>query len=139
MLLAGRPYQEVKLRELLSANRRLGTLYLLKGDLKQFWRFVYPAPAKRGFDRWYRRAMYSKIPKLKVFAETLKRNWDGIVSHCRYPIHTGLLEGMNNLAEVIKRIAFGFRDDECFFLKLRAAHLHPRSSLAPGLPHRGSG
>jgi hypothetical protein len=40
---------------------------------------------------------------------------------------------------VIKRIAFGFRDDEYFFLKLRAAHLYGRSPLAPGLPHRESG
>jgi len=30
------------------------------------------------------------------------------------------------LAKVIKRIAFGFRDDEYFFLKLRASHLYPK-------------
>jgi transposase len=133
------PYQEVKLRELLKANRRLNTLYVLKDDLKQLWKYVYPAAAKRWFDGWYRRAMYSKIPKLKTFARTLKRNWEGIVSHCRYPIHTGVLEGMNNLAKVIKRIAFGFRDDEYFFLKLRAAHLYAGSPLASNLPHRESG
>jgi transposase len=109
---------------LLHANRRLSTLYVLKDDLKQLWKYIYPAAAERWFADWYRRAMYSKISLLKTFARTMKRNWDGIVSHCRYPIHTGVLEGMNNLAKVIKRIAFGFRDDEYFFLKLRAAHLY---------------
>jgi transposase len=119
-----KPGQHVKLRELLRANRRLNTLYVLKDDLKQLWKYLYPAAAERWFADWYRRAMYSKIAPLKTFARTLKRKWAGIVSHCRYPIHTGLLEGMNNLAKVIKRIAFGFRDDEYFFLKLRAAHLY---------------
>lgn len=121
-----RPDQKVTLRELLRVNRRLNTLYVLKDDLKQLWKYVYPAAAENWFKGWYRRAMSSRIPKLKTFARTLKKNWDGIVSHCRYPIHTGLLEGMNNLAKVIKRIAFGFRDDEYFFLKLRAAHLYSK-------------
>jgi transposase len=121
-----KPHQEVQLRELLRVNRRLNTLYVLKDDLKQLWKYVYPAAAERWFSGWYRRAIYSRIPLLKTFARSLKKNWEGIVSHCRYPIHTGLLEGMNNLAKVIKRIAFGFRDDEYFFLKLRAAHLYSK-------------
>jgi transposase len=121
-----KPDQAVKLKELLRVNRRLNTLYVLKDDLKQLWKYVYPAAARRWFDDWCRRAMYSKIPRLKTFVSTMRKNWDGIVSHCTYPIHTGLLEGLNNLAKVIKRIAFGFRDDEYFFLKLRAAHLYPK-------------
>ena len=31
------------------------------------------------------------------------------------------LEGINNKIKVIKRMAYGFRDDEYFFLKIRAA------------------
>ncbi|MBI5866546.1 MAG: transposase, partial [Planctomycetes bacterium] len=38
-----------------------------------------------------------------------------------YPLHTSLLEGMMNQIKVIKRKAFGFRDDDYFFLKIRAA------------------
>jgi transposase len=120
------PYQELKLKELLRVNRRLNTLYVLKDDLKQLWRYVYPAAARSWFEGWCRRAMRSRIPLLKTFARTMRKNWEGIVSHCSYPIHTGLLEGLNNLAKVIKRIAFGFRDDEYFFLKLRASHLYPK-------------
>jgi transposase len=41
-------------------------------------------------------------------------------AHCRYPIHTSVLEGINNKIKVIKRVAYG-RDEEYFFLKIRGA------------------
>jgi transposase len=43
------------------------------------------------------------------------------VNHCRYPIHTGRLEGINNKIKVIKRQAYGFRDDAYFILKIKGA------------------
>ena len=49
-----------------------------------------------------------------------------ILSHCRYPLHTSFLEGINNKIKVIMRMAYGFRDDAYFFLKIRAA--------IPGIP-----
>jgi hypothetical protein len=33
--------------------------------------------------------------------------------------HTSVLEGINNKIKVIKRMAYGFRDDAYFFLKIR--------------------
>ena len=46
---------------------------------------------------------------------------DGLLSHCEFPRHTNPLEGINNKIKVIKRMAYGFRDDHYFFLKIRAA------------------
>ncbi|MGE0074950.1 MAG: hypothetical protein AB7S52_06960 [Sphaerochaetaceae bacterium] len=41
---------------------------------------------------------------------------------CAYhSISSRKLEGMNNLAKVIKRYTYGFVDDEYYFLKLMAA------------------
>ncbi|HTO43084.1 MAG TPA: transposase, partial [Burkholderiales bacterium] len=37
------------------------------------------------------------------------------------PLGTNLIEGINNRIKVIKRMAYGFRDDQYFFLKIRAA------------------
>ena len=37
------------------------------------------------------------------------------------PLGTNLIEGINNKIKVIKRMAYGFRDDAYFFLKIRAA------------------
>jgi len=36
-------------------------------------------------------------------------------------MHTGQLEGINNKIKLIKRQAFGYRDADCFFLKINAA------------------
>ena len=36
-------------------------------------------------------------------------------------MHTSVLEGVNNRIKVIKRMAYGFRDSEYFFLKIKAA------------------
>jgi transposase len=101
-------------------------VYVLKDDLKQLWRFRYPAAAWRFWHHWYRRALASRLPPLITFARKLAHRIDGVISHCRYPLHTGLLEGINNKVKVLKRMAYGFRDDAYFFLKIRAAF--------PGIP-----
>ena len=36
------------------------------------------------------------------------------------PYHN-LIEGINNRIKVIKRMAYGFRDEACFFLRIRGA------------------
>lgn len=45
----------------------------------------------------------------------------GLLAHCRYPLHTSVLEGINSKIKVIKRMSYGFRDDQYFFLKISAA------------------
>jgi transposase len=116
----------VRLRELLRANQALFTTYVLKDDLKQLWRFRYPAAARRFWRDWYRRALASGLRPLIRFAQNLDARIDGVISHCRYPLTNALLEGMNNKIKVLKRMAYGYRDDNYFFLKIRAAF--------PGIP-----
>jgi len=121
-----KPQDRVKLNELLAANRRLMTVYLLKDDLKHLWDYAYPGAAMRFWKQWYHRAMRSRIKPLKRFARRLKEYLPGILAHCHWPLHTSLLEGINNKIKVIKRMAYGYRDDEYFFLKIRQAF--------PGIP-----
>lgn len=118
--------QMLRLRELLEANRNLSIVYILKDDLKQLWKFTSPEEASRFWEEWYRRATESGIEPLITFARRLKCYLHGILNHCLWPLHTGLLEGINNRIKVIKRMAYGFRDQEYFFLKIRAAF--------PGIP-----
>ena len=116
----------VRLEELLAANRALFRVYVLKDDLKQLWQFVDPDAARQFWHHWYRRAVASRLAPLKAFARMLATHIDGILSHCRYPLHTSLLEGINNKIKVLKRMAYGYRDEAYFFLKIRAAF--------PGIP-----
>ena len=46
----------------------------------------------------------------------------GILAHAEFPLHTSLIDGINNEIEVIKRMACGFRDDEYVFLEIRVAY-----------------
>jgi transposase len=113
--------ERVKLRELLAANRRLATVYILKDDLKRLWDYALPSYAMQFWKEWRARALRSGIEPLKRFARRLAERLDGLLAHCAFPLHTSLLEGIINQIKVIKRKAFGFRDDDYFFLKVRAA------------------
>ena len=111
----------VRLDELLRANRSLMTVYVLRDDLKHLWDYRYRGVAEHFWKGWYQRAIRSRIEPLKRFAKRLLPYVPGILAHCRWPLHTSLLEGINNRIKVIKRMAYGFRDDAYFFLKIRAA------------------
>lgn len=113
--------QIVRLDELLAANKALLTVYLLKDDLKQLWRYRSRAWAKKAWQSWKQRALRSGLAPLQHFARCLEPYLPGILAHCRWPLGTNLLEGINNRIKVIKRVAYGFRDDAYFFLKIRAA------------------
>jgi len=113
--------QAVKLDELLAANHALLTVYLLKDELKRLWRYRHAGWATRTWLDWKRRALDSGLEPLKVFVRRLEPYLPGILAHCRWPLGTNLVEGINNKIKVIKRIAYGYRDDAYFFLKIRAA------------------
>ncbi len=72
-------------------------------------------------------ALYDVDPHIvESLLGELRDKIDRILAHCKYPLHTSLLEGMNNKIKVIKRMAYGYRDQDYFFLKIRAAF--------PGIP-----
>lgn len=116
-----RPNDRVRLKELLAANRELAIVHVLKEDLAHLWSYKYEGAARRFWEGWYQRAIRSRIEPLKRFAKLLKQRLPGILAHCRHPLNTSILEGINNKIKVIKRMAYGFRDDEYFFLRIREA------------------
>lgn len=60
----------------------------------------------------------SKKHHLEKFANLLSNHIDGIVTHESTNISSGIIEGFNNKIKTIRRNAYGFRDDEYFFLKI---------------------
>jgi transposase len=120
------PAERVRLKELLAANRPLFITYVLKEDLRALWQYRSPTAARRAWTHWYQRARESGIPLLVRFAERLALVAEYIINHARHPLHTSLLEGINNKIKVMKRMAYGYRDDAYFFLRIRAAF--------PGIP-----
>ncbi|MDX9698174.1 MAG: ISL3 family transposase [Rhodocyclaceae bacterium] len=111
----------VRLQELLAANQPLATVYVLKDALKEVW---YAPSVREGWRRWracLRHAQESGLAPLQRFARNLQRYARGILASARFHMHTSLLEGVNNRIKVIKRMAYGFRDVDYFFLKIKAA------------------
>ncbi|MBO1853096.1 ISL3 family transposase [Pseudomonas aeruginosa] len=113
--------EQVRLSEVLEANQSLMTVYVMKEQLNALWSAPTAWAWRRAWKQWLRHAQQSAIPALMHFAKCLRPYWRGILSRVRWPMHTGLLEGINNKIKVIKRIAYGYRDDAYFFLKIRAA------------------
>lgn len=115
------PAQQVRLEELLAANQSLMTVYVMKAQLKALWMASTAWEWRRAWRQWMTHARQSRIPALMHFARNLQGYWRGIVSRVRWPMHTGQLEGINNKIKVIKRMAYGYRDSDYFFLKIKAA------------------
>lgn len=118
--------QSVQLNELLQANQPLLTAYLMRDELKRLWFYRRPGYARQAWDHWLEQAQASGIAALAHFALKLKAYLHGILSRCRHRLNTSIVEGINNTIKVIKRRAYGYRDQEYFFLKIRSAF--------PGIP-----
>ena len=113
--------EQVRLDEVLQANQPIMTAHVMKEGLKSLWTAPGAWEWRRRWRQWHAHARESGIPALIHFASVLRRYWRGIVSRVRWPMHTGQLEGINNRIKVIKRMAYGYRDTDYFFLKIQAA------------------
>lgn len=60
----------------------------------------------------------TKNNHFKWFAKLISNHIDGIISHAKYKISSGKIEGINNKIKTLRRQAYGYPDDEYFFLKL---------------------
>jgi transposase len=112
--------EPARLGELLHANRRLFSVHAMRELLRAAWEAPTRQDAIETMRGWIGRALKSRIPQLRRFAQALAGKVAGIANHAMHHISTGVLEGINNKIKVIKRVAYGFRDMPYFFLKIRA-------------------
>jgi transposase len=111
-----------RLEEALRLNKPLATAYYLKEDLRQIRVQPDKRSARRVLRDWLARARASEIRMLIQFADTLEEHQEGVLNYYKYPISTGPLEGTNNKIQLMKRQAYGFRDQAFFKLKILAIH-----------------
>jgi transposase len=110
-----------KLKTILANNELLSKVYILKEYLKRLWQYKYAKWAVRFLDYWCDLAKETGNRYLIQFTKTLYRYSYGIINHCKFPIHTNRLEGINNKIKLIKRKAYGYRDLHYFKLKIMQA------------------
>lgn len=119
-----------RLMKLMATNEPLYQVYLLKEDLRTFWRLPNEAAGKAFLDRWTSEARATGNKHFAKLAETLDTHRPGLLAYFKHWISTAKLEGTNNKIKVLKRQAYGFRD--MAFFKLRLYFLHERSIMMPG-------
>ena len=113
--------QAAQLDALLALNQPLMLVYIMKEQLKTLWYARSERAARWRFTHWIRQAYASGLKPLMHFARCLKPYAEGIIASATYRLNTSVLEGVNNKIKVIKRMAYGFRDSDYFFLKIKAA------------------
>lgn len=111
-----------RLQKALELNAPLATAYYLKEDLRQVWSKRTKEHAARFLTGWCQRAEASKVPILDKFGKLLMGYRSAILAWYDYPISNGPLEGTNNKIKTMQRMAYGYRDQEFFMLKIYALH-----------------
>lgn len=100
---------------ILASHEDLAVCYAMKEEMCRLFELRDEASARTGWENWFAAAKESGIPALVHFAKLKEKRIEGLIAHACYPIATGKLEGFNNKIKLIKRIAFGYRDDAFFF------------------------
>lgn len=111
-------YAKNRLENILQTNEPLYKAYYLKEDLDQIWTQPNKEEAEKQLQYWCKRAQESKLPPMIKVANMLLAKRTGILAWYDCKVTNAILEGTNNKIKVLKRKAYGYRDDEYFKLLL---------------------
>ena len=115
--------EKARLKQALELNQPLMTAYYLKEELGQLWQQPNKITAERFLKNWCNHATESGIKVLQTMAKTLQAHRSGVLNWYDFRISSGPLEGINNKIGALQRMAYGYRDQVYFKLKLYALHL----------------
>jgi transposase len=102
----------------------LGRATMLRETLQD----VLASEDEEGLRWWCRRAMRSRLEPFRKLATTIRAHWDGVVAFLETRVTNGLIEAINGLLQLAKRMARGFRSFKHFQVMayLKAAKLKPQ-------------
>ena len=83
---------------------------------------VSKSKAESVMEDWIRQARSTKVPLIEKVANAIAAYRYGILTWYDCHISTAKVEGINNKIKVLKRNAYGFRDEQYFKLRLYALH-----------------
>jgi transposase len=118
-----KPGSRARLQQALAVNEPLSKGYYLKEKLRLLWEEPDRESAEDLLAEWCAEAEASGVRELKRMAKTVASHRSGILAYFdHHRITSGPLEGINNKIKTVKRMAYGYRDDEFFKLKLLGLH-----------------
>lgn len=111
-----------RLDNALALNKPLAEAYYLKESLREIWRQINKEEAEKVLMAWVEQARSSGQKQLMKMAGIILAHRRGILAWYDGHLSTAKVEGINNKIKVLKRVAYGFRDDKYFKLRLFALH-----------------
>jgi transposase len=109
---------KTRLAAALRQDRVLTTAWTLKEELRAVYRAPTPGAADRALTAWIHAAEASGIRPFVRTARTLRRWRTEVLNYWRYPITNAVVEGKHNRVKVLKRRAYGYRNDRTFQLRI---------------------
>jgi len=131
---AGRPNsltgrQRLKLADIKTVNGPLYRAYLLKEQLRAFYR-VPPEHAEAMLDAWLGWARRCRLPSFVKLAKTISDQRAGILAAIDHGLSNARVEAINTQIRMLTRRAFGFHTPEA----LIALAMLSLNGLCPPLP-----
>ncbi len=83
--------------------------YSLKAGFDQLWN-VQPKAVEPLLEVWINKAKSTYLPPIKTFINTIKNNYNGIISSMKTGLTNAVAEGINSIIQLTKSRARGFRN-----------------------------
>jgi transposase len=114
-----------RLTTILQRDPALRTAWKMKEELRALYRAPTAARAEAALHRWIADAATSGLPSFVRTAGTLHRWRTEILNYWQHPITNAVVEGKHNRVKVLKRRAYGYRNQQTFLLRiLNLFHTH---------------
>jgi transposase len=110
--------ERARLLQALSADPQLARAWGLKEALREVYRKRRQGEAAAALENWIKEAVGSGLPSFRRTAGALRRWQKEVLNYWRYPITNALVEGKHNHIKVLKRRAYGYRNERSFLLRI---------------------
>ena len=107
-----------KYKQLLKENELFFAIDLIKEELKEAYATSDENKMANHLTHIVEICNATKNEHFKWFSNLILKHWNGLISHAILRLSNGKIEGINNRIKTVRRMSYGFRDDEYFFLKL---------------------
>ncbi len=103
-----------RFEEIWATNLETSRAWVIKETFRSFWLCDTVKAAEKYFDKWYSRAIRSRLAPVKKVARTCKTHLDHILTFFIHRLTNGPIEGLNNAIQGLIKKAFGYRNKERF-------------------------
>jgi transposase len=113
-----KPAETKRLATILKADTALAEAWRLKEGLRAVYRSHTGKRATAALNQWLQDAQASGLRPFQRTARTLAKWQTELLNYWRFPLTNAMVEGKHNRVKVLKRRAYGYRNDRTFSLRI---------------------